>query len=133
MLAYPYGILMVAAVVVVANILRFIAYQLLMHRLIAISFKDILGMHIPAIIISLAVVVGITATRWLLIDLAPSVLLPLEIIIGGLAFSGLILVKPQRGLKGVMIQVLTRVRGENHPNWWHERLLYWYSTRILSM
>jgi hypothetical protein len=90
-------------------------------------------MHIPAMIVSLAVVVGITATHWLLIEVAPSVLLLLEIVTGGVAFSVLILVKPQRILKRVMIEVLTRLRGEKQPNWWHERLLYWYSSRILSM
>jgi O-antigen/teichoic acid export membrane protein len=132
-LAYTHGLPAIAAVVVVANVLRFVAYQVLMRKLIAISFREILNAHIPGLIASMAVVLGITTIHWLLFDLPPGVLLLMEILIGGLGFVFLVILKPQPVLKEVILRTLTGLKGDTHSNWLSGRVVNWYSTRILSM
>jgi lipopolysaccharide exporter len=131
-LAYPHGVEAIAGVVVVANIVRFIAYQVLMRKFIAISSREILNAHIPGLIVSMSVVIGITAIHWLLLDLPPGVLLVMEILAGGLGFFLSVLLRPQRFLKEVIVQTLTRLKGTTHPNWLSVRALNWYYTRILA-
>jgi O-antigen/teichoic acid export membrane protein len=131
-LAYPYGVEAIAGVVLVANVLRFITYQVLMRRLIAIPFSEILNAHIPGLTASMAVVVGIVTIHWLLLDLPPGVLLVMKILIGGLVFLLFILLKPQGLLKEVIFQTLARLREGAHPSWLSERVLNWYYKRILA-
>jgi len=131
-LTYPHGVEMIASVVVIANFFRFIAYQLLMQKLIALSFSKILKAHIPGIIVSIVVVVGITVIHWLMLDLPPGVLLVMEILIGAIGFILSVLLKPPRLLKEVILHNLAKLKGSILPNWWSGRILNWYYTRILS-
>jgi len=131
-LAYPHGVQAIAGVVVVANIVRFVSYQVLMREFIAISFREILDAHIPGLIVSVVVVVGITVIHWLFFDLPPAVLLAMEMLAGGLGFFLLVVLKPQRLLKEVIFKTLMRLKGAEHPNGLGERALNWYYTRIVA-
>lgn len=130
-LAYPYGVTAIAVVVVLANIIRFIAYQILMRKIIKISYKDIFKAHLPGIIISAVGVVGITAVHWLFNDSYPAVLLLMEILVGGIILLFFALIKPPQLLKGVIRQILTRLEEGIHKGRFGERFITWYRTRIL--
>jgi lipopolysaccharide exporter len=132
MLAYPDGIEAIAGAVLIANILRFIAYQMLMGKFIAISLKDILNAHVPGFKASVAVVAGITVVHWVLLDLHPALLLLAEIFTGGSIFLLSVLLNPQRLLKEVILQTIARLNDGTHPNWLNGRVLNWYYTRILA-
>jgi hypothetical protein len=103
-----------------------------MQKLIALSFSKILKAHIPGIIVSIVVVVGITVIHWLMLDLPPGVLLVMEILIGAIGFILSVLLKPPRLLKEVILHNLAKLKGSILPNWWSGRILNWYYTRILS-
>jgi hypothetical protein len=127
--AYPYGIEAIAGVVVGANIIRFIAYQILMSKFIGVSFRDIVNAHIPGFKASVAVVGGIAVIRWILLDLQPALLLVSEIVVGGVVFLLSALLNPQRLLKEVMLQTISRISDGSRAR---GRLVNWYCTRILA-
>ena len=130
-LTYHYGINAIAVAVVVANIIRFIAYQILMRRVIAISYTDILKASVPGLLVSAPVVSGIVVTRWLLQDLPSGALLLVEILVGGIIFSSFVLMKPPGLLRDVIRQTLVRLEGGTQIGWFGKKLVYWYKTKVL--
>jgi lipopolysaccharide exporter len=130
-ITYSYGVEVIATMVVIANIIRFIAYQVLMRKMIAISYADILKAHVPGMLISAWVVSGIIAARWLLQDLPSGVLLLAEILVGGIIFSSFILIRPPGHLKDVIRQILVRLEAGAKIGWLGGKLVHWYRAKVL--
>jgi len=129
--AYPYGVQVIAAMVVMANIMRFIAYQMLMRKMISISYRDIVKAHVPGLLISAAVVAGIAVVRWLLESLPTGALLLVEILVGVTIFFSLVLMKPSSLLKDVIRQTIARLEAGTSSGWLSTRVVSWYRTRVL--
>lgn len=130
---YSYGVQIIAVMVVIANIIRFIAYQILMRKMIEISYADILKAHVPGLLISAVVVSSIIIARWLLQNLPSGVLLLVEILVGGIIFSSFVLIKPPGLLKDVIRQTLIGLGGGTRVGWLDGRFMNWYRTRILCV
>jgi lipopolysaccharide exporter len=129
--AYPYGLQVIAATVVGANVIRFVAYQMLAHKIISISYADVLKAYVPGVLISIVVVLGIFLIRWLLKELPVGALLAAEILMGGVMFFSLVFVKPPNLLKEALQQIMVRLEGSAQAGWMKGRLVTWYRTRIL--
>jgi lipopolysaccharide exporter len=129
--AYPHGIQLIAEAVVVANVFRFIAYQMLIHKMIYISYGEIVKAHVPGLVVSGAVVCGILGTRWLLHDVPSGALLLAEALSGAAIFFLVVMLKPLGILKDVIRQVLDRLEGTSPTSPLAARLVKWYRVKIL--
>lgn len=132
-IAYPYGVQVIAAMVVAANIIRFIAYQVLMQKMISISYRDILKAHVPGLLISAAVVVGIAVVHQLLESLPSVALLLIEILVGVAIFFSIALIKPPGLLKDVIRQTIARLEVGRPSGWLSTRVVSWYQRRVLCV
>jgi lipopolysaccharide exporter len=130
-LVYRYGVQAIAMTVVVANIIRFLAYQVLMWRMISISYSDILKAHAPGLFVTVAVVLGIILLRWVLQDLPVGALLLAEVVVGGAIFLSLVLAKPPALLKNVLCQTLSKLEGNSQGGWADRSLIRWYRKKVL--
>lgn len=132
-LTYRYGIELIAVAVVSANLVRFIAYQVLMRETLSITYAELLKAHLPGFVISIGVTAGIMLTRLLLKDLPSGLLLMVEVLIGGTIFLSFLLVKPPAVLRDVIREMLTRLDGATQAGSITGRVMNWYGAKILRL
>jgi PST family polysaccharide transporter len=127
-LFYHRGIIFLAGLVVIAECLRFLAFNYLAHRFLRVSFQDVLHAYLPSILSSLLVLPCITLVRMTFYNklLVPALLF-LEIATGATILFMIIAFKPPQRLQQTILKVFSAHESNNTGI--SKFLFGWYSKK----
>ncbi|MFD2784658.1 lipopolysaccharide biosynthesis protein [Hymenobacter rubripertinctus] len=130
-----YGLLGVAAAVVLGEVVRTVLYLLLMRRVLAVTVAQVLGSYGPGLLSGVAVAAGIAAVRLLLPPgTVPAVVLLLaEMLTGALLVLGLAVGAPPARLRQVLRRLLGRLHDADAPAGRLSQLLAAYARRLARL